>query len=678
MYCHVIHLVIDCNDYKECCENSYTYGLFSECINWCQKLESARGADDPKQFMKFKVYKAKALFHLYKREQMKIKANELRIGKEFTALHKQCYNKTKEIISILGRALDDGCLDGDSEGLYMLDISMMDYIHATNKLNDLKRCYLCLKRLYIPQSATTGGVSKVKAEVSQHATDESEATCGESKCKSDRHIAAKQRGKSNLIHSHLIPKSILDRFTQALPAPKHLKIFVASHTGTLLEVDKGKVYAPKPFGRDMCCSNCEDILSSKGESSFMKKFFDKIYNPAEPQSPKQEHFIDYGPWLYHFCAGLIFRNILLPPFTFLNEKEVYNLLFLFRKCVLNLEAMEDKECPEIYVLNTPLSVEGDELKHGRLNYVLTATLEWHLGRYNLTSGEPDVNSPLNAHFFLIHIGMFNVLVKLSPSASCQIPECFRVNSKGGLHHVLAEENRRKFIPLGVWKLFHDEAMECEKLLVEKGNTVAKITPEMDQNDKMKMFQIMSGAFKELSFLLPEVQPSPSPASPKIYNLLPSGFQILQYSDLEDYIFTLPQGHLSIIHKRFMINDGTEETIFVCIGQNGGFELTKPYIIWHNFRPGLEVSIGFFINPHDLSLTEAVGDSKALQNPAKTSLLATKEKIAAVLPRLLLDRGILKLESVIKRISLLRYVCKTGVEEVKTLQKLKVGPLLLPN
>ena len=614
------------------------------------------GADDPKQLMKFKVYKAKSLFHLYKKEQMKIKANELRIGKEFTSLHKQCYSKTKEIISILGRAFDDGYLEYDSEGLYMLDISMMDYIYATNKLNDLKRCYLCLKRLYIPRSVTTEDVPKDNAEIFQHATNDSNsrATGSDSKCKSDRHTAVKQHGKSNLIHSHLIPKAILDRFTQALPAPKHLKIFVASHTGTLLEVDKGKVYSPKPLGRDMCCFNCEYILSSKGESPFMKSFFDKIYNPTDPQSPKQEHFIEYGPWLYHFCAGLIFRNILLPPFTFLNEKEVNNLLSLFRRCILNLEAVKDEERPEIYVLTTPLSVEGDELKHGRLNYVLTATLEWHFGRYNLTSGEHDVNSPLNAHFFLIHIGIFNVLVKLSPSTSCQIPECFSVNPKGGFYHVLPEENRRKFIPLGVWKLFHDEAKEYEKLLVEKGCTVAKITPEMDQNDKMKMFEIMSGAFKELSFLLPEIQPSPSPTSPKIFNLLPSGFQISH--DLEDYVFTLPQGHLPIVHQRFMIKDGTEETIFVCVGQNGGFELTKPYVIWHNFRPGLEFNIGFFINPHDLSITEVVGDSKALQTPvAKTSLLATKEKITAVLPKLLLDRGILKLESVVKRMNLLRYV-----------------------
>jgi len=649
----------DCDDYKECCENSYTYGLYLECISWYQKLESASGSGDPKELMKFKVYKAKALFHIYKREQMKIKANELRVGREFTSLHKQCYSKTKEIISILGRAFDDGYLKYDSEGLYILDISMMDYIYATNKLNDLKRCYLCQKRLYVPQN-NTEGVTKDNAEVSQlemkaASDDKPQASANDLKGKPVKPTAAKQHGKSNLIHSHLIPKSILDRFTQSLPAPKNLKIFVSSHTGTLLEVDKGKVYSPKPLGRDMCCWNCEDILSSKGESPFMKSFFDKIYDPTDPQSPKQEHFIEYGPWLYHFCAGLIFRNILLPPFAFLNDKEIYNLLSSFRKCVLNLDATKEEECPEIYVLTTPLSVEGDELKYGMLNYVLTATLEWHIGRYNLTSGKYDVNSPLKAHFFLIHIGMLNILVKLSPSASCQIPECFQVNKKGGLYHVLPEETRKKFIPLGVWKLFHDEAKDHEKEYLEKGTDVSgvKITPGIDQTDKMKMFEIISGAFKESCFAMKEIQPSPSPSSPKIFNLLPNGFQILRQS--ADNVFILPQGHFPIAHQRFIINDGTEETIFICIGQNSGFKLAKPYVIWHNFSPGLEFSIGFFINVCDLSLAEVVGDSKALQTPAaKASHATTKEKIAAVVPKILLNRGIFKLESLIKRMSLIGY------------------------
>ena len=168
----------------------------------------------------------------------------------------------------------------------------------------MRRCYLCQKRLYIPQE-TTEGVPKGDFEVNPLKTkgaddDNPQTTRSGTKSTSDRHTTVKQSNKSNLIHGHLIPKSIFDRFTQALLSPKDLKIFKASHTGTLLEVGKGKMYSPKLLNRDMCCFNCEGILSSKGESPFIKQFFDKIYNPSNPKSPKQELFIEYGPWLYHF------------------------------------------------------------------------------------------------------------------------------------------------------------------------------------------------------------------------------------------------------------------------------------------------------------------------------------------------------------------------------------------
>jgi len=140
-------MLTDYDDYKKCCEGSYTYGLYLECVQWCQKLESSIRSTESKELLKYKVLKAKALFKLYKNEQAKLKASALHMGKEFSDLHNQCYSKTKEVISILGIAFDDDLLKNDSECVYMLDIAMMDYIFATNKLNDLKRCYLCQKRL---------------------------------------------------------------------------------------------------------------------------------------------------------------------------------------------------------------------------------------------------------------------------------------------------------------------------------------------------------------------------------------------------------------------------------------------------------------------------------------------------------------------------------------------------
>ena len=49
----------------------------------------------------------------------------------------------------------------------MLDIAMMDYIHATNKLNDCKRCYLCRKRLHLsPKEPERPEVESTKNDTS--------------------------------------------------------------------------------------------------------------------------------------------------------------------------------------------------------------------------------------------------------------------------------------------------------------------------------------------------------------------------------------------------------------------------------------------------------------------------------------------------------------------------------
>jgi len=647
----------DYDDCKRCCESSYTYELYLECVYWCQKLERYCRCAESKELLRYKVLKAKVLFNLYKREQAKLKASALHMGKEFSELHNQCYSKTKEVISTLGVAFDDGLLKNDGEGMYMLDIAMMDYIFATNKLNDLKRCYLCQKRLSTAsvKAEVIGNGAHVSATSSPSTNNGDNTACGKISLPWNKDVP--KHSKTKLIHSHLIPKSILDRFTQALPAPKNLKIFAASHTGTLLEIDKGKVYSPKPLGRDMCCWNCENILSSKGESTFMKMFFNTVYNLADPQSSKKEHFIEYGPWLYHFCAGLLFRNILLPPITFLNENEIYQLLQQYRNCILNLEVLDETECPDIYVLFTPLTAEENELKYGVMNRVLSSTLEWHFGRFNLDSGKADATSSFKAHFFLIHIGQFNVLVKLSPSANCQIDERFRIQAKGGLYHVLPEEDRKKFIPLGMWELLRDEAKHHEQELLEKSSDSRQeieISPGIVQTKAMDTFKMIDGIFKELSLSEQNIQQRISPDKPKTLNYLPSEFQIHSHST--NKLFLLPQCHSVIAHHTFVFDEtNSEETVFVCIEKRDGFNLCKPYVIWHYFVPGLEFSIGFFLNQQSLSLEEPLNDAKALHTfQSKESLTATKHKISAVLPKLLLSKGIVNFGSFVKRLNHIRY------------------------
>ena len=138
-------ITLDLGELKIYIQGSYTYGRYADCLNWCSLFEAKVQTGD--DFHHARVIRAKALYHLYKAEQNKLKLNSPPKDK-LILLNQNCYKKTKEVIGILGHAFDHNLLD--SEGSKMLDIAMMDYIHATNKLNDCKRCYLCCRNLRLP------------------------------------------------------------------------------------------------------------------------------------------------------------------------------------------------------------------------------------------------------------------------------------------------------------------------------------------------------------------------------------------------------------------------------------------------------------------------------------------------------------------------------------------------
>ena len=96
------------------------------------------------------LLKAKALYQIYHQEQRELQrdANSLS-QRDFHIKHKACYSKAREIIGLLGHALDDGLID-KHEGEYsrMLDTAMYDYMFETNNLSETRRCYLCRKRQY--------------------------------------------------------------------------------------------------------------------------------------------------------------------------------------------------------------------------------------------------------------------------------------------------------------------------------------------------------------------------------------------------------------------------------------------------------------------------------------------------------------------------------------------------
>lgn len=63
--------------------------------------------------------------------------------KEFFTQHKACYDMAKEVVRIFSHAKDSNYIGMDASCHRMLDFTIMDYLLETNKLKDLKLCFLC-------------------------------------------------------------------------------------------------------------------------------------------------------------------------------------------------------------------------------------------------------------------------------------------------------------------------------------------------------------------------------------------------------------------------------------------------------------------------------------------------------------------------------------------------------
>ena len=564
--------------------------------------------------LKVKVIRAKALFHLYKSELDKIYF-AISSKDEYFKASQACYNKTREVINLLGLAHDKNFLD--SEGSKMLALSMMDYIHATNRLNDCSRCYLCWKKL--------------------HAVDISEGT-------SDSKVVSKH---SKLVHSHTIPHSLLKRFAQSVPAKRNLKMFRLSAEGTQVEPHKGKIYAPKQATLFMFCTSCEGVLSAKGEAQFVRDFFDKIYDSSDPSKPRQSQTIQCNKWLYHFCAGLIYRNLIWKENSFLNEDELYKLLSGCRDYVLSSELSDNS--PELYLLPTPLAGDEEDLKYGSINNVLSGTLEWHIGRHKLGSECLESEDAVFASFFLFHLGVINILVKFSPSQQYSIDDCFKVNGASSQCYYIPEENRRKEkIPPGMWAHLLDEAMNAEREVLEASSSPSvSLDAEPKSPKVVETFGIVDGVKKQLSETIAHGSIRPSPTTcEKRFNFLPTGFEVR--SEARPNSVSLPHGHSILLHHTFFHSPGTGETIFII---RDGIKDTC-YLIWNNFVPGLQYSVAFFLSPSKMSLTGVITDersSSALQSPHfKETLDDAREKLSRTLSVVLSQKGIFSLESLLSR------------------------------
>lgn len=267
----------------------YRHHEYERCTEIFEVIKPVLSDSSVEESKIAKLLYAKALFHFYKKELRSLSkySND---KKKYKLRHTSCYLKVKEVILMLGTALDYKYLD--CEGSKYSDLSMIDYASETNNLKSCKRCVLC-------------------------------------------------RNKAPLKRSHLWPESLLKLYKSGVDSPANHKLFYKiGEDGTL------STFSPHQLSYWMFCSDCEQLLCKHGETQYVPLIKDYIYDESDPNSSSRHLHIRYKECLYYFCIGLVFRGLVSPDphvsiTAFTNEDEIYELLLLCRRALLNLKEMEE-------------------------------------------------------------------------------------------------------------------------------------------------------------------------------------------------------------------------------------------------------------------------------------------------------------------------------------------------
>ena len=138
----------------------------------------------------------------------------------------------------------------------------------------------------------------------------------------------------------------------------------------------------------------------------------------------------------------------------------------------------------------------------------------------------------------------------------------------------------------------------------------------------------------------------STSLPKLVSFLPREFTVSRSG--QQPIVELPDKHCILIHYLINLKEG-EETLFLCVGNGGQYSVQKPYVIYHYFKSGLELSSGFFISPNDLTAQEFLPETEDIHEVAKIEPVSVfRQYIHKLLPTILREKGFFTLQSLLFR------------------------------
>lgn len=576
----MIFLYTDASIYLKYIRTSYSYELYDECIQICDKALSKPFEHQLALQHNAYLLKGKALCHIFSRELASLRKMSSS-AKGFPQKRKSCYIKVKEAICSLGNAHDNDSID--KEGSRLLDYAMMIFLSEPGNLKGLQRCLLC-------------------------------------------------HGKGKLLRSHICPKAVLDDFAKSAGTPDSHKAFFLSWPWQ--KHLTGYVKSPGEMTIWMLCTSCETVLS-KDESLFIPQFFRKIYNKANPASVAQEHEIPYSAWLYRFCAGLLFRGIALQYSegwdSYINAHEVHEMFCQLRAVLLANDAqLKLQQTPAISLFLLPLEADSSEVDSVLINTVIHYIFHFFFTHKQVLYGSHQLYK--RKLFFSFKLGILMTTVRF-PSAS-EYPISSEQGLKlKGVFKVPTADNRRETIPDPIWETLLVEATQLENEVSEQSQRMTKIPLErlLSVPETSYMVDILSIATQSRSF----GQASPIPGVPKINNLLPQLIEVKHHvARIPTGSLTLPEGHEVVLHLDSQSDGGTGDTVFLAIGSdNADYYPQNPYIIWHHYEPGLQHNIGFHFSPESYAFVDFIPDAdpkRYTQSNVQNLVKLSKKILTAVL------------------------------------------------
>ena len=510
-------------------EGCYLYGRLLECQGVADMFPNEPMAS---------LYKAKSLFKHYQKA-MKFYAYEA-IKQQNPKKHLAIMKNAKTVVSMLSAAMMNNYID--EEGKEMLDISMMDVIRGSNELNKVSHphCMLCL--------------------------------CSD----------------ADLQKSHVYPKSMLKEFAESIPGRVGERVFTMLNTSGLSPKLLYHYSSPKTVRYFMLCRRCEDLVNKGGEIDFLESFFLKIFNKTDPAKALEQSVVTYGPWLYHFCVGFVFRCIASGTgiSQYANEREIYQLFLACRKFLVSPNDSCETTPPKVYLFINPSEVPH-KYEDSCVQEALNAAGFVSFQSNDLSEGVKP--RPLKAHFVIAHCGIINVLVKFSPD-DYQLPSSWEVDPQGGTYVIPAEADREKDIPPGVWMVFEEVSESfhnhfTESLFRKKDRPPdVKPSPEFDT----KQYSHLE-AWSNCGRI-----PTAYIQSPEIFttvSMLPSGFKIDHFSGE----VTLPASFSVLIHHVYWSNDVPSGiTLLVGVDESPKKSTPAPFVIFCHIAPHGAFFVGFSV------------------------------------------------------------------------------------